>query len=87
MHRALRRGGSLYASVWKPWGGCVVNGRANSSSDLLHQHAPTWLVQMPALLSATELEALQRKTARRDAGADVAGVGRSTGSASPLSGR
>jgi predicted ATPase len=31
--------------------------------DLLAQHAPTWLVQMPALLSATELEALQRKTA------------------------
>src|SRR5262245_35574920 len=30
---------------------------------LLHQHAPTWLVQMPALLTATELEALQRKTA------------------------
>src|SRR5262249_30027124 len=30
---------------------------------LLHQHAPTWLVQMPALLSATDLETLQRKTA------------------------
>jgi predicted ATPase len=30
---------------------------------LLHQHAPAWLVQMPALLKATELEALQRKTA------------------------
>ena len=29
---------------------------------LLHQHAPTWLVQMPALLSLTELEALQRRT-------------------------
>ncbi len=29
---------------------------------LLSQHAPTWLVQMPALLSAAELEALQRKT-------------------------
>ncbi|MBI3301935.1 MAG: AAA family ATPase [Deltaproteobacteria bacterium] len=28
---------------------------------LLGQHAPTWLVQMPALLSAAELEALQRK--------------------------
>ena len=28
---------------------------------LLSQHAPTWLVQMPALLSATELEALQRQ--------------------------
>jgi class 3 adenylate cyclase/tetratricopeptide (TPR) repeat protein len=28
---------------------------------LLHQHAPTWLVQLPTLLNATELEALQRK--------------------------
>jgi DNA-binding winged helix-turn-helix (wHTH) protein/predicted ATPase/type II secretory pathway predicted ATPase ExeA len=28
---------------------------------LLHQHAPTWLVQMPALLNAAEVEALQRK--------------------------
>ncbi len=30
---------------------------------LLNQHAPTWLVQMPALFNDTELEALQRKTA------------------------
>ena len=29
--------------------------------ELLGQHAPTWLVQMPALLSDEELEALQRK--------------------------
>ncbi|HEV8713519.1 MAG TPA: AAA family ATPase, partial [Candidatus Binatia bacterium] len=29
--------------------------------DLLAQHAPTWLVQMSALLKTTELEALQRK--------------------------
>src|SRR5262249_39969762 len=28
---------------------------------LLSQHVPTWLVQMPALLSTTDLEALQRK--------------------------
>ncbi len=28
---------------------------------LLAQHAPTWLVQMPALLSATALEAVQRQ--------------------------
>jgi predicted ATPase/DNA-binding winged helix-turn-helix (wHTH) protein len=28
---------------------------------LLGQYAPTWLVQLPALLSATELEALQRR--------------------------
>src|SRR5262249_30833293 len=29
---------------------------------LLTQHAPTWLVQQPTLLHATELAALQRKT-------------------------
>jgi predicted ATPase len=29
---------------------------------VLQQHAPTWLVQMPALLSAAELEVLQRQT-------------------------
>src|SRR5262249_3083970 len=29
---------------------------------LLSQHAPTWLIQMPALLTDEELTALQRKT-------------------------
>jgi len=31
--------------------------------ELLSQHAPSWLVQMPALLSTAELEGLQRKVA------------------------
>src|SRR5262249_17612733 len=31
-------------------------------TDLLAQHAPTWLVQMPALLTPTDLEMLQRRT-------------------------
>lgn len=30
---------------------------------LLHQHAPTWLVQMPALLAAEEVETVQRRVA------------------------
>jgi DNA-binding winged helix-turn-helix (wHTH) protein len=30
--------------------------------DLLSQHAPTWLVQMPSLLTTTDLELLQRRT-------------------------
>jgi len=30
--------------------------------ELLHQHAPTWLVQLPALLTTPALDALQRKT-------------------------
>ncbi len=29
--------------------------------EILSRHAPTWLVQMPALLNATDLEALQRR--------------------------
>src|SRR2546425_3379985 len=31
--------------------------------ELLNQHAPPWLVQMPALVSEAELEVLQRKVA------------------------
>ena len=31
--------------------------------ELLGQHAPTWLAQMPSLMEAAELDALQRKTA------------------------
>src|SRR5262245_20770337 len=34
----------------------------NRLIELLTQHAPTWLVQMPALLPITDLEALQRRT-------------------------
>src|SRR5262249_48102755 len=30
---------------------------------ILEQYAPTWLIQLPALLTGNELEALQRKTA------------------------
>ena len=30
--------------------------------NVLRQHAPTWLVQMPALLDSTELEILERRT-------------------------
>jgi DNA-binding winged helix-turn-helix (wHTH) protein len=29
---------------------------------ILHQHAPTWLVQLPALLTDSEFDSLQRKT-------------------------
>jgi DNA-binding winged helix-turn-helix (wHTH) protein/predicted ATPase len=30
--------------------------------DILRQHAPTWLMQFPSLLSTTDVEALQRRT-------------------------
>jgi predicted ATPase len=36
-----------------PEGACVI--------EVLHQYAPTWLIQMPALLDATALEALHRR--------------------------
>ena len=29
--------------------------------EILNRHAPTWLVQMPALLAAADLEAVQRR--------------------------
>ena len=47
---------------WRRWDGFVAQPDGEQLVTLLRQHAPTWLVQMPALLSAAELEALQRKT-------------------------
>ncbi|ETX05513.1 MAG: hypothetical protein ETSY2_22480 [Candidatus Entotheonella gemina] len=42
---------------------------------LLAQQAPSWLVQMPALLSADEFDLLQRRGGRRDARAHAARIG------------
>ena len=44
------------------WADSAVSRTDSNSSSCLTQHAPTWLVQMPTLLSTAELEALQRKT-------------------------
>ncbi|NOT56145.1 MAG: AAA family ATPase, partial [Deltaproteobacteria bacterium] len=41
---------------------CVASG-ADGPVDVVRQHAPVWLVQMPALLDPTERLALQRQTA------------------------
>ena len=41
----------------------MPGGRREEMIALLRQQAPTWLVQMPALLSPAELEDLQRQTA------------------------
>ena len=46
---------------WRPSHGSVGGPRASTSCALLDQYAPSWLVQMPTLLSAAELEALQRR--------------------------
>ena len=46
---------------WKRWGSSVGSRVANRWWRSCSRYAPTWLVQMPALMSDTELEALQRK--------------------------
>ena len=53
--------GEAYMPVLEALGRLCREPGGDRLIELLEQHAPTWLVQMPALLSATELEALQRK--------------------------
>ena len=55
--------GEAYLPVLEALGRLGRESDGERLIELLHQHAPTWLVQMPALLRETELEALQRKTA------------------------
>ena len=47
---------------WRGWDGHV--GDRQRVISLLGQHAPTWLVQMPTLVSAEELQALQPQVMR-----------------------
>jgi predicted ATPase len=53
--------GEAYLPVLEALGRLCRESEHDRLMEVLHQHAPTWLVQMPALLSAAELEALQRK--------------------------
>jgi DNA-binding winged helix-turn-helix (wHTH) protein/predicted ATPase len=53
--------GEAYLSVLEALGRLCRAPGGDRLIALLSQHAPTWLVQMPALLSTTDLEALQRK--------------------------
>ncbi|HJY79831.1 MAG TPA: AAA family ATPase [Candidatus Binatia bacterium] len=53
--------GEPYMPVLEALGRLCRELEGNQLIDLLSQHAPTWLAQMPALLSATNLEVLQRK--------------------------
>jgi hypothetical protein len=53
--------GEAYLPVLEALGRLCREPDGKRLIELLAQQAPTWLVQMPALLSAAELEALQRK--------------------------
>jgi predicted ATPase len=53
--------GEAYLPVLEALGRLCREPGSERLIELLSQHAPTWLVQMPALLSPAELEVLQRK--------------------------
>ena len=53
--------GEAYLPVLEALGRLCRHPQGARLIELLDRYAPTWLAQMPALLSATELEALQRK--------------------------
>jgi predicted ATPase len=55
--------GEGYMPVLEALGRLCRESEGRRFVELLYQHAPTWLVQMPALLSTADLEALQRKVA------------------------
>ncbi len=54
--------GEAYLPVLEALGRLCRESDGEQLMTLLHRHAPTWLVQMPALLDTAELEALQRRT-------------------------
>ena len=54
--------GEAYLPVLDAFGRLCRRTAGRHLLALLGQYAPTWLVQMPALLDATEQEALQRRT-------------------------
>ncbi len=54
--------GEAYMPVLEALGRLCRGPGGQKLIELLGRYAPTWLVQMPALVSATHLKALQRKT-------------------------
>jgi predicted ATPase len=52
--------GSRICRYWKPWGRLCWGARGARFLALLRQYAPSWLVQMPALLPPADREALQQ---------------------------
>jgi len=55
--------GEAYLPILEALGRLCRDTTGNSVIPLLRQHAPSWLVQLPSVLSPTELEELQRRTA------------------------
>jgi len=55
--------GEAYLPILEALSGLGSGAEGEQLIEVLRKHAPMWLVQMPALLTATEFEALQRKTA------------------------
>src|SRR5262249_38919004 len=54
--------GEPYLPVLEALGRLCREPEGKGLIEILSQHAPTWLVQMPALLRPADLQALQRKT-------------------------
>ena len=71
------RAGEAYLPVLEALGQLCRGPGGERLVTLLRQHAPTWLVQMPWLLTATDRQQLARRTPGHDAGAHAAGVCRS----------
>jgi tetratricopeptide (TPR) repeat protein len=55
--------GEAYLPVLEALGRLCRDSEGERLRALLHQHAPSWLVQLPSLLGTPELEELQRRTA------------------------
>jgi predicted ATPase len=53
--------GEAYMPVLEAFGGLGRGPEGQALVQCLAQHAPTWLAQMPGLVSAADLEALQRR--------------------------
>ncbi len=53
--------GEAYMPVLEAFGGLCREPEGQELVQCLAQHAPTWLAQMPGLVSAADLEALQRQ--------------------------
>ena len=71
--------GEAYLPVLEALGRLCREADGKEVIALLRQQAPTWLVQMPALLSTDGAGRVAAADRGRDAGADVAGVGRGAG--------
>ena len=58
---AVRRRREPICRCSRRWGAWAASPRGDEVVPVLTQHAPTWLVQLPALLDDQELDAVQRR--------------------------